>query len=623
MTRQIQSILKYIVMTGIFIVPFIPLVVANSFFFPFITGKGFTFRIVVEIMFAAWVILAVISQAYRPQRSWIVWSLLGFLAIIGLADALGVNPGKSFWSNFERMEGYITFLHLGAYFFIVSTVLKTQRLWNWFWSTTLVASLIMVLYGLLQLSGAITINQGGVRLDGTFGNATYLAVYMLFSIFITTYLMVSGRYFLFIPQVNTRKAKLIVGLPVITLFFFILYKTATRGAILGLIAGILVAAVFIVLFERRRPRLRKAALSMVIATVVIVVGFIALKDTQFVRSSPVLSRFSSISLNDRTTLSRFILADMAVQGVKERPVLGWGQENFNYIFNKYYDPKLYGQEQWFDRTHNVITDWLVAGGILGLLAYLSLYASVLWYIWKGSIQSSHFSVPEKSLLTGLLIAYFIHNLFVFDNLISYIMFFSVAAYVHFRATEEALEAAEHHRYVENRFIAPVAIVALLMVIYTVNIRPIQANTTLIKAIQVQAAAPANGIPGQQIPFNGDVTRNLELFQEVVAKNTFGTPEALEQLLTIAQTVATAQVPITQREELVNYAIEQMMGHIEAHQDDARYYVLYGAFLNQIGKYQDAITYLTKATELSPGKQTIHFELASTYAHSDSTIRQKR
>jgi len=59
-------------------------------------------------------------------------------------------------------------------------------------------------------------------------------------------------------------------------------------------------------------------------------------------------------LQEGTTESRFIVWNMAWKGFEEHPVLGWGQESFNYVFNKYYNPKLYNQEQWFDRTHDCI-----------------------------------------------------------------------------------------------------------------------------------------------------------------------------------------------------------------------------------------------------------------------------
>ena len=40
---------RYVVLGALFLIPFIPLYVANSLFFPFITGKGFAFRILVEV----------------------------------------------------------------------------------------------------------------------------------------------------------------------------------------------------------------------------------------------------------------------------------------------------------------------------------------------------------------------------------------------------------------------------------------------------------------------------------------------------------------------------------------------------------------------------------------------
>ena len=53
---NINTILRRIIIGSIFLVPFIPLIVAPSMFFPFITGKNFAFRILVEIMFAFWLI---------------------------------------------------------------------------------------------------------------------------------------------------------------------------------------------------------------------------------------------------------------------------------------------------------------------------------------------------------------------------------------------------------------------------------------------------------------------------------------------------------------------------------------------------------------------------------------
>ncbi|KKU80214.1 MAG: hypothetical protein UY07_C0049G0004 [Parcubacteria group bacterium GW2011_GWA1_47_8] len=99
------------------IVPFIAFIVlGQTTFFPYIVGKNFAFRIVVEIMFAGWVVLAAIDPAYRPKKSYLLGALAAFVGIITLAAIFGENPTKSFWSNFERMEGVVTYFHVFAYF---------------------------------------------------------------------------------------------------------------------------------------------------------------------------------------------------------------------------------------------------------------------------------------------------------------------------------------------------------------------------------------------------------------------------------------------------------------------------------------------------------------------------
>ena len=81
--------LRYVAIGGIFLLPFVPLIVSNSMFFPFITGKNFFFRIVVEIIFAAWILLALSDERYRPRFSWIFVLLSAFVVVIGIANVFG------------------------------------------------------------------------------------------------------------------------------------------------------------------------------------------------------------------------------------------------------------------------------------------------------------------------------------------------------------------------------------------------------------------------------------------------------------------------------------------------------------------------------------------------------
>jgi hypothetical protein len=191
--EQFNKWLKWGLYIGVFAVPFIPFIISTTYFFPFITGKNFTFRILIDVLFALYLLLAFRDPAYRPRFSWVSISVLALASVATIATITSVDPIKSFWSNFERMEGLVGLAHLVIWFYITGAILSTDKLWNRFLQMSIFASVIMGAYVVLQVGGAFTINQGGVRTDGTFGNAIYLAVYMLFHIFFTLFIMVRHR----------------------------------------------------------------------------------------------------------------------------------------------------------------------------------------------------------------------------------------------------------------------------------------------------------------------------------------------------------------------------------------------------------------------------------------------
>lgn len=596
---NIQKVLRTIIVSGIFILPFIALIVSSSLFFPFITGKNFTFRIIVEIITASWILLALINSEYRPRKNTLIVSVVAFVVVIFFADLFGKYPYKSFWSNYERMEGFITIAHLFVYFLVAISVLN-KRLWERLFQTNLFVSFIIAMYGFCQLSGSSScpIHQGGTRLDASLGNATYLGIYMLFNIFFAL---------VFISRKKGLTSRIVYG----TLTFLnviILYNTATRGSLLGLIGGLGLAALLVSILERKNKGVRNVALGTVAAFVIVIGLFFALKNTDFVKKSSVLSRFSSISLTERTTQSRFLIWNMAWKGFKESPktiIIGWGQENFNYVFNKYYLPEMYNQEPWFDRTHNVVLDWLIAGGLLGFLSYMSLIVSAIYLLWRKT-ENSLLSLTDKALLTGLFVAYFVHNLFVFDNLTSYILFFTVLGYVytttiHSQNLKKMRINSEKPAWIlstKNTNIAlPVVGVILVAVIYFLNVPAILANTNLISAIT---------------PADISVPVRFDYYKKAISYNSFGSPEAREQLETAYANIVHENLPPDVQEKLTSYIQSQMEEQIKRTPDDARYELFAGSFFSATGKFKEALPHYKRSQALSPNKQQITFELAATY-----------
>ena len=655
---MIEKMLRWIVLAGIFALPFIVFIVANTLFFPFITGKNFAFRIIVEIITAAWLVLAVMKSEYRPRKSWLLAGFAAFVVIIAAADWFGVNPFKSFWSNYERMDGWVTLAHLFAYFVVASSVLSTKELWRKLWLTSLAVSLIAAVYGFLQITGGLALGQGGIsglgaRIDATFGNPIYLAVFMLFNIFIAALLVKQegGRFWSFAERVvwavglaltlavllgasglssGAVWVAYIVLVGVITWLLFLpawyllsfiiacdvgaLLSTGTRGTILGLIGGVLLAAFLAALLHREAP-VRRIALFVAGSVFVLVAAFWLVRDQAWVHKIGFLDRLATISITDATVKARIMNWGMAWEGVKERPILGWGQENYAIVFDKYYNPQMYAQEQWFDRVHNIIFDWLVAGGFLGLLGYLMLYVCALWCIWGGGAKTAlpeqqerqrernlagntgTFSLVEQSILTGLLAGYFFHNLFVFDNITSYVLFTSVLAYVASRSASvrnaPVLFSSWSVPSSAVPFAAAAGVVVAWGVAWGVNGNALAQNRALLQAIA---------------PQSGGITKNLEYFKEAVGYGSLGTQEAREQLVQVTSQIAGNQnVPIDIKQQFLDMSVREMTLQSEASPLDARFPLFLGVLFDAYGIHADAAQALKRAHELSPKKQTILFE----------------
>lgn len=589
---QTKDILRYSILAGVFAIPFIPFIISSTMFFPYITGKNFTFRIIVEIMFALWAVLALHDAAYRPRFTWLNIALLTFLIVIGIADVFGVNFFQSFWSNFERMEGYITLLHLAAYFLVASTVLATEKMWDALWIVSLGAATLMACIGLAPVMGTLSNLAAAPRIDATLGNPIYLAIYNVFHIFIALYLWAKARewrpWHIVYP--------VIIVLQLLSLFF-----SLTRGAVLGLFGGLFITTILIALFERKRPVLRKSAIGTLVVLIVIIGGFLAIKDTQFAQTAPVLSRFATISLEGGGTIgARFMIWNIAWQGVKERPILGWGQNNFDYVFAKYYTPNMYGQEPWFDRTHDIVFDWLIAGGFLGLITYFATPLTTLYYLWLYRRRESNIEITEKSLWTGLLAAYMFHNLFVFDNLVSYVLYMTVLAFIAWRISA-GLPARNANVISEKtlQFVAlPVGVVVAIALIWTLNIPSIQASQNLIRALSQQSEGP---------------TKNLEYFKLALANKAIGRQEVREQVTQAASQIAGVQgVPDTLKTQYFTLARDEMNAELERNPDSARLQLFLASFLARFGQNDAAMQHLLKARELSPKKQLILFQVGELY-----------
>ena len=264
---------------------------------------------------------------------------------------------------------------------------------------------------------------------------------------------------------------------------------------------------------------------------------------------------------------------------------------------------MYRLEPWFDRAHNIFLDWAIAGGLLGLLAYLSLYFALLISVWRRDKELSHL---DRSIITGLTLAYFFHNLFVFDHLVSYIFFISLLAYVHSRTITQSAEI----KTIEDKKIisiaSPIVIIVLFAVLYVVNIKPFEANANLIKALQVVQGDTAS------------IKQAYGYLKEAHDDSRLGRPEVVEWIISNSQQVLSSGISTEDKNTYFNFAKKSVDDLLIEFGKDARYQILAGTFYSKTGFPDDALKHLNIAKELIPGKQLVYIELGSAYLNKGDT-----
>lgn len=401
----------------------LPYVVVSWLSFPFVTGKALAFRVVAECLVMVWLAALVQGRDARPRWGWILGMGSVFVVWVGLATGMGDNALGGFFGNYERMDGYGMLLHLYGVFLVAGASIRRKETWDRLLLCGVVASLGMVLA--VAAEGRSFLPQGPEgRAIGTFGNPMYLAGYEVFIIFLGLYVAVSGGG---MGEGWRKRGAQLLGVAGAVAGGVLLWMSNTRGSLLAVALGVVVAAVGAVVFLRKKDRVA-AVMSggVLVGMAAVVVVFFLFKDTGMVRGNPKMARIAEMSWAEGSGGVRWQVWQVAWEGAKEVPIFGWGMGNFAAAFDRYYVPELYGSEDWFDHAHNAFLDWLVVGGMPGAIAYFGIFVALV----GGIVGSRKYAAREKCVLVGLVAAYGAHLFFAFDDLVSAVFFVLVLAMVH-------------------------------------------------------------------------------------------------------------------------------------------------------------------------------------------------
>lgn len=419
--------MKIAIKVCLWFLAFVPLVVDNSVFYPYTSGKNLLIEsalVLVGILILFNFFLErnfreeVINRVVKLVRQPLVLALLAFIGISILSTVLAVDRQTAFWGELSRAEG-LTGLIFFFSFFAFSSLTFEKKDWLWFFKLSLFTSLFLLIKQFTQLWGEDLLRPGSFV-----GNPTFLAGYLLFSISASLIVLSLSKNWFF-----KYFSGLVIILSVIGIFI-----AQTRGIILGLGFGLATTLIYCAVkgkdINYKIFNLRQVSIILLTIGIIFSGVFFFTRQNEIWQNVPGLARVSLIGLEGDSVAPRLFTLETSLQAVNpvdngwKKLLLGWGPENYILAHGQYYNPAQYEYEaNWFDRAHNKILDVFVMTGIFGLLAYLAVWILLFRYILK----QKEFSLVNVGLLI-FSVSYLVHLLFAFDQITTSVPFFTILAF---------------------------------------------------------------------------------------------------------------------------------------------------------------------------------------------------
>lgn len=216
------------------------------------------------------------------------------------------------------------------------------------------AGFVMLLFTIYRygVSGFFQQMLGGVRMGGEITNEN------TFGMAFSQALIIAYYYYL-----KSRKK---IHFASMAIFLIFALSSGSKKALLMCIVGVIGLSVFYYGFHRIWK-------TILVVFAVAIVGYYLLQLPLF---SVINNRLTSYLSGDLNTsdLTRMRLIENGISLIKERPILGWGLQNFRYVT---------GTGAY---SHNNFIEVFVSTGIIGFSIYYSMYLTAGWTVIRSFIQ---------------------------------------------------------------------------------------------------------------------------------------------------------------------------------------------------------------------------------------------
>ncbi|MCX6799556.1 MAG: O-antigen ligase family protein [Candidatus Falkowbacteria bacterium] len=619
---MLNRLIKY----GLYLALVMPLVFTSRTLYPWHFGKTILFQGLIEFL----VLLSLTEILSRESKDSIKfkfnqldWCVLAFLASRIVSSILGVNFAQSLWGTEARMQGLFTWLHFGAFYYLLRYYLNNFKDWS---------RLIIFTIGIAAISGSIAlfgykfsfldgvvVAQG--RISGLLGNPIFFAGYLVIPLFITLAYFAKNLF-----DKNKDKTKAIlsnqyfIGGSLIVILVA-LVKAQTRGANVGVVVGLIISILIYLKYStvQKSKKIIKIA-SLVFVVLIVGVYMLDSQSNYFKNNYPdIYHAFNIDPTNNTTAQTRLLAWQIGLKGFKAHPVFGWGPENFQDVFDNYYNPQFldYGfNETVWDKPHNNLVEVLAESGMVGFVAYLAIFFTAIRFLIS-LIKKEEYESQKIFLiaLAGGLIAFEGQNFFSFFTSDSLLMLMSSLAFIAFlyESHSQNMGGSSIHKgtvpkqnYIYNLLGVTIFVLMILMTI------GLYKNYTIFKASIAMGDARDWAEIGSVYKWENQVEVALSLKTPYAREHTILT---ISDLNLLAKTGAMTN-------NVLNKVSPQIINILEpAIKENPQSYLyrfwlsalyeMMGEYVNQ-NYYQESTKLLLEAGKISQGRQQVPLHLSKNY-----------
>ncbi len=502
----------------------------------------------------------------------IIWIAGIYMAILSLSTFFSFDKTLSFWGGARDMNGLLLYLCLFGFLLVLSGILKKEEDWEKILLLSIGAGAVVSLVAYLQVFDVLSLSGKGSFM----GNTSFMGTYLIFNVFFSVYLFSKKKNFLYIASA--------------LFMIFPMYLFNSRAALVGTLVGFFLLGLFYLAFKTEKEKIKRIGK---VFLMVIIFGFLFVSFLVFhpiedgIFKGPVgeVESYSRNSFYEAGDGMRYIFWQQSFQGFKERPLLGWGLNNFRHIYFKNFNPEILidrkNKNVWSGNPHNVVYEKLSENGILGLLAHLILLMAGPFLLWK-SYRKKEISFWAPAIFTAMMTAYFIQQLTIYDTYNNLILLFLFFGFVNFYSFGKTIQMRGIVKLKLSPWLLMFSVIACGFIFYNGFYKPIRVNYFLIDAL-----------------WENDPQKRIDISREVIQLADFD--KANTQLVLAQETrsyLYNNQLTQDDLNDLVNFHIKELekeslrLPDWQILAEKAQYYII-----NK--EYEKAENVLRKAQELSP------------------------